>query len=32
MNEWGDIKDRYPGFIRKLTAEELAKHHSDEEL
>ena len=32
MNEWSDIKDRYPGYVRKLTAEELAEHHSDEEL
>ena len=32
MSEWAEIKDRYPGFIRKLTAEELAEHHSDEEL
>ena len=32
MNDWADIKDRYPGFIRRLTVEELAEHHSDEEL
>jgi len=32
MSQWADIKDRYPGFVRKLTAEELAEHHSDEEL
>jgi peptide deformylase len=32
LNEWADIKDRYPGLIRKLTAEEMAEHHSDEEL
>jgi peptide deformylase len=32
MSKWADIRDRYPGFVRKLTAEELAEHHSDEEL
>ena len=32
MNEWSKIKDRYPGNIRHMTAEEVAKHHSDEEL
>jgi peptide deformylase len=32
MSEWSKIKDRYPGNIRHLTAEEVAEHHSDEEL
>ena len=32
MNQWSKIKDRYPGNIRQLTEEEVAKHHSDEEL
>jgi peptide deformylase len=32
MAQWSKSKDRYPGYIRKLTAEEIAKHHSDEEL
>ena len=32
MREWSKIKDRYPGNVRQLTAEEVAKHHSDEEL
>lgn len=32
MSQWSKIKDRYPGFIRHLTDEEMAKHHSDEEL
>ena len=30
--QWGKVKDRYPGFIRKLTDAEVAEHHSDEEL
>ena len=32
LSKWADIKERYPGYVRKLTAEELAQHHSDEEL
>ena len=32
MSQWSKIKDRYPGNIRRLTAEEMAEHHSDEEL
>jgi hypothetical protein len=32
LAKWADVKDRYPGLIRKLTAEELAEHHSSEEL
>ena len=32
MSQWSKIKDRYPGFIRHLTDEEMAEHHSDEEL
>ena len=32
LAKWGKTKDRYPGFIRKLTEEELAEHHSNEEL
>jgi peptide deformylase len=32
MKQWERAKDRYPGFVRRLTAEEMAEHHSDEEL
>ena len=32
MHKWAKIKDRYPGFVRRLTDEEMAEHHSDEEL
>ena len=32
LAKWGKSKDRYPGFIRRLTEEEVAEHHRDEEL
>ena len=32
LAKWAKGKDRYPGFIRRLTEEELAEHHSNEEL
>lgn len=32
VSKWSKAKDRYPGFIRRLTEEEMAEHHSDEEL
>ena len=32
LAKWSKAKDRYPGFVRRLTAEEMAEHHSDEEL
>lgn len=32
LGKWAKVKDRYPGNIRRLTAEEMAEHHSDEEL
>lgn len=32
LDKWGKQKDRYPGFIRRLTPEEVAEHHRDEEL
>ena len=32
MSKWSKVKDRYPGYIRRLTDEEVAEHHSDEEL
>jgi peptide deformylase len=32
LAKWSKTKDRYPGFIRRLTEEEMASHHSDEEL
>jgi peptide deformylase len=32
LDKWAKQKDRYPGYIRRLTEEELAEHHRDEEL
>ena len=32
LAKWAKAKDRYPGFVRRMTEEELAEHHSDEEL
>jgi peptide deformylase len=32
LAQWAKAKDRYPGFIRRLTDEEMSEHHSDEEL
>jgi peptide deformylase len=32
QNQWARVKDRYPGFLRRLTDEEVSEHHSDEEL
>lgn len=32
LAKWSKAKDRYPGYVRRLTAEEMAEHHSDEEL
>lgn len=32
LAKWSKQKDRYPGFIRRITAEEVAQHHHDEEL
>jgi peptide deformylase len=32
LAKWAKAKDRYPGFIRRLTDEEMAEHRSDEEL
>jgi peptide deformylase len=33
MNKWQKEKDKYPGSVRKLSAEEIARHHhNDEEL
>lgn len=32
MAKWSKSKDRYPGYIRRLTEEEVAEHHRDEEL
>ena len=32
MAKWSKAKDRYPGYIRRLTAEEVAEHHHDEDL
>ncbi len=32
LAKWSKARDRYPGNVRRLTAEEMAEHHSDEEL
>jgi peptide deformylase len=32
MAKWAKSKDRYPGYIRRLTDEDVAEHHRDEEL
>ena len=32
LAKWAKQKDRYPGFIRRLTEEEVAEHHHDEDL
>jgi peptide deformylase len=32
LAKWAKAKERYPDFIRRLTEEEMAAHHSDEEL
>lgn len=32
LAKWSDLRERYPGFIRRLTAEEVAEHHSSEDL
>ena len=32
LAKWSKAKDRYPGNIRRLTDEEVAEHHRDEEL
>ena len=32
LAKWAKEKERYPGFIRRLTPEEVAEHHHDEEL
>jgi peptide deformylase len=32
LDKWAKQKERYPGYIRRLTEEEVAAHHRDEEL
>ena len=32
LDKWSKQKDRYPGFVRRLTAEEVAEHHHEEDL
>ena len=32
LAKWSKAKERYPGNIRRLTDEEVAEHHRDEEL
>jgi peptide deformylase len=32
LARWADQRDRYPRFVRRLTAEEVAEHHRTEDL
>jgi peptide deformylase len=32
LAKWSKTKDRYPGFVRRLTEEEVTEHQHDEEL
>ena len=32
LDKWSRAKERYPGYVRRLTDEEVAEHHRDEEL
>ena len=32
LAKWSKTKERYPGSVRRLTDEEVAEHHRDEEL
>lgn len=32
LAKWAKMKERYPGYLRRLTEEEMAQHHHDEEL
>ena len=32
LGKWAKAKDRYPGYIRRLTQDEVAEHHRNEEL
>jgi peptide deformylase len=32
LAKWAKEKERYPGYIRRLTPEEVAEHHHDEDL
>jgi peptide deformylase len=32
LAKWAEQKDRYPDFTRRLTEEEVAEHHRDEDL
>ncbi|HYC52653.1 MAG TPA: peptide deformylase [Gemmatimonadaceae bacterium] len=32
LAKWAKTKDRYPAYVRRLTDEEVAEHHRDEEL
>lgn len=32
LSKWSKTKDRYPGYVRTLTEEDVAEHHRDEEL
>jgi peptide deformylase len=32
LDKWSKQKDRYPGYVRRLTEEEVAEHHHQEDL
>ena len=32
MTKWDAEKERYPGFIRRLTPDEVRRIHADEDL
>ncbi len=32
LAQWAKVRDRYPGNLRRITVQEMAEHHSDEEL
>ncbi|MGH2491149.1 MAG: peptide deformylase [Candidatus Limnocylindria bacterium] len=32
LDKWSKQKDRYPGYVRRLTEEEVAEHHHEEDL
>ena len=32
LDKWSTQKERYPGLVRRLTEEEVAEHHHDEDL
>lgn len=32
LDKWSKQKERYPGYVRRLTEEEVVEHHRDEDL